>query len=156
MHLEVKTGLVGQAHDLTQNEANILDEERIDEGVNDLGVAISRMLIENDLVLHEEVRDIVVQIDSLGNCVDTYHLATAGNSETKILGRRVEGWVADVWLDLPAIQCLRKKRLSTRDIWRDGSPHTDLLVEKRVFVVNVEAVLEGRVFMARHLYEVFH
>lgn len=87
---EVKTSLVGQPHDLSKDEAYILDEKRIDEGINDLCVAISRMLIQNDLILYKEVRNIVIQIDSLGNCIDSYHFSTARDSETEVLRRRIE------------------------------------------------------------------
>lgn len=90
VHFEVKTSLVGQPHDLSKDEAHILDEKRIDEGINNFCVAISRMLIQNDLVLHKEVRNVVIQIDSLGNCIDTYHFSTARDSETEVLGRRIE------------------------------------------------------------------
>lgn len=90
MHFEVETSLVGQPHDFSKDEAHILDEERIDERINDLCVTISRMLIQNDLVLHKEVRNVVIQIDSLGNCIDTYHFSTARDSETEVLGRRIE------------------------------------------------------------------
>ena len=88
--LEVKTGLVGQTHDLSKDEAHIFDEERIDEGINDLSVAVSWMFIENNLVLHEEVRDVVIKIDSLGNCIDSYHFSTAGDSEAEVLRRGIE------------------------------------------------------------------
>lgn len=36
MNFEVETGLVGQPHDLSKDEAHVFDEERIDEGINNL------------------------------------------------------------------------------------------------------------------------
>lgn len=58
--LEVKARLVGQSHDLSKDEAHVFDEERVDEGINDLCVAIARVFIQNDMVLHKEMRDVVI------------------------------------------------------------------------------------------------
>ena len=59
-------------------------------------MAVARVLIENDLVLHEEVRNVVIQIDSLRNCVDSDHFSAAGDSEAEELRRRIESGVSDV------------------------------------------------------------
>ena len=46
---------------------------------------ISWMLIDNDLILHEEMRDIVIQIHFFGNSVDAYCLACAFYSVAEVL-----------------------------------------------------------------------
>jgi hypothetical protein len=65
MYLKIETSLVGKPHNLLQDKPNRLDEERIDKRVNDFAVLVSRMLFEDDLILHKKVRHVVIQIDVL-------------------------------------------------------------------------------------------
>lgn len=65
MHLEVKASLIGQPHDFPEYEPHILGEEGVDEGIDHLGVPVPRVLVDDDLVLHEEMRNVVVQVHLL-------------------------------------------------------------------------------------------
>lgn len=71
MHFEVETRFASQPHDLLENEPDRLDEERVDKGVDDFGMALPRVLVQNDMVLNKEVGNIIIQVDGLGYCVKT-------------------------------------------------------------------------------------
>ena len=60
MNFKVKTGFVCQSHDLFKYVPDIFDEKRIDKGIYDLTMFISRVFVQNNMVLNKEVRNIVV------------------------------------------------------------------------------------------------
>lgn len=71
MDFEVKTGLIGKPKNLFENESNIFDEERINKGVNNFSVLVSGMLVEDNVILNKEMRDVVIQVDCFRNCIHT-------------------------------------------------------------------------------------
>jgi hypothetical protein len=156
MDLEVEAGLSGQSHDFPQDEPHTFDEERVDEGVYHLRMRIPRMLLKHHLVLHEEMRDVVLQIDPLADGVDTDHLSSAFDRKTHQLRRCTQDGITQVGLDLATIDCLGEKGRRLGKITQDGPSHCDFLIEERILMVDVQAVLEGRVFVSRHLDEVSH
>ena len=71
MYFEVQACFGSKSHDLLKDEPDGLNEERIDEGVNDFGMVLSGMFIQDDMVLNEEVRNIVIQVYILGYRVES-------------------------------------------------------------------------------------
>ena len=64
MNLEIQTSFRCQSHHFSQNKPHTFDEKWIDKRVYYLCMSISWMLVQNNMILHEEVRNIVIQIDS--------------------------------------------------------------------------------------------
>ena len=89
MNLEVKASLVSEPHNLFENEPDILDEKRIDEGINNFGVFVAGVLVQANLVLDEEMRDVVVEIDCFGDSVECNHFTSAVYNKSQILRRRI-------------------------------------------------------------------
>lgn len=114
------------------------------------------MLLKHHLVLNEEMGDIVLEIDSLADSVDTDHLSSAFDGKTHQLRRCTQDGITQVGLDLPAIDSLGEEGLRLGKISQDGPSHCDLLIEERILMVDVKTVLEGRVLVSRHLDEVAH
>lgn len=88
MHFEVEASLIGQTHNFSKDVPDGLGEERVEDSVNEFGVTITRMLIQDDMVLHKEVRDIVVQIDILADNVQADKLLSTVYRETHQVRRR--------------------------------------------------------------------
>ncbi len=65
MDLEIKASFIGQPHDFPKNKPNVLDEQGIDEGINNFRVSVSWMLIEYNLILHKEMRNIIIEVNFL-------------------------------------------------------------------------------------------
>lgn len=69
MDLEIEASLVGESHNFFQDEPDSLDEKRIDKGVDDFTVLVSRMLFKNNLILNKEMRHVEVKVDVLRHCI---------------------------------------------------------------------------------------
>lgn len=74
MYLKIEAGLISQSHYFLQGKSDILNEERVDERIDDFSMFISWMFIKDNLILHKEVRNIVVEIYCFGDGVDTNQL----------------------------------------------------------------------------------
>ena len=85
MHFEVKTGLIGQSHDLLEDKPHVFIEERVNEGIDDLSMTISGMLVQNDVILHEEVRDVVIDMHCFRDHVQPDYFIATVDSETDVL-----------------------------------------------------------------------
>lgn len=57
---KVKTGLASQSHDFSEEKPYTLDEKRIDKRVYHLSMRITRVFLKHYLILHEEMRDIIL------------------------------------------------------------------------------------------------
>ena len=55
--------------DLFENKPDVFDEERIDKGIYNFAMLVSRMFIEYNVILNKEVRNIEIQINCLRYCV---------------------------------------------------------------------------------------
>ena len=86
MNLEVKARFVSQSHDLSENVSDGFGEQRVENGMDEFGVAVAWMLVQDDMVLHEEVRYIVVEIHIFTNDVDSNELIPTENRETHEVG----------------------------------------------------------------------
>jgi hypothetical protein len=62
MYFKIKASFISESHDFPKDESNILDEQRVDKGVDYLGMSVSWMLVEDNLILDKEMRDIVVEV----------------------------------------------------------------------------------------------
>lgn len=60
MNFKVETGFVCQPQYFFENISDIFNEERIDERVYYFSMFVSRMFIQNDVILNKEMRNIVV------------------------------------------------------------------------------------------------
>lgn len=156
VYLKVQACFISQPHNLSENKPDIFDEERINEGIYNFGVPIPRMLVQYDLILHEEMRDIVIEVNFLWNCVYSDCLPATVYGEAEILWWRVQGWVTYVWLDLSFVKGLWQEWLNTLNICCCRPSYADFFEEERIFVVDVKAVLESWVFMSRDLYEILY
>lgn len=69
MNLKVKTGFIGEPHDLFENESYRFNEEWIDKRVNYFSMFISGMFFKNYLILDKKVRNIVIKVNIFRNCI---------------------------------------------------------------------------------------
>ena len=60
MNFKIQAGFIGQSHDFPKDKSDGFDEERVDQRINDLSMSLPGMFIDNDVVLNEEVRNIIV------------------------------------------------------------------------------------------------
>lgn len=59
------------------------------------------------MILYEEMRDIIVQIDNLRDGIQSDDFSPAIYSEGHIFGGGVSNWISDIFLDLFFIQSFR-------------------------------------------------
>lgn len=64
--------------------------------MDELRMAVARMLIQQDMVLHEEVRNIVVQIDILADDVHANQLVTAVHGKAHEVGGGTFNGILDI------------------------------------------------------------
>jgi hypothetical protein len=62
MNFKVEASLSCQPHYLLQDESDRFIEKRIYEGIDNLSMLLSRMLIQDNMILNKEMGNIVVQI----------------------------------------------------------------------------------------------
>lgn len=55
MNFKIEACLIGKSHDFFENEPYRFDKKRIDEGINDFTMFVSRMFLKNNLVLDKKV-----------------------------------------------------------------------------------------------------
>ena len=67
LNLKVEAGLARQSQDFLHHELSRLFEDRVDDGVNQSGVALAVVLLHQDLVLHVEVTHVVVKVNVFRN-----------------------------------------------------------------------------------------
>ena len=65
VNFKEQAGFGSQSHDFSENVPHILDEERIDERVHNFSMFIPWMFLQDNMILHEEMRNIIIQIHIL-------------------------------------------------------------------------------------------
>ena len=85
VNFKVKTSFIGQSHDLLENKPDIFDEERIDKGIYNFTMLVSRMFIEYDVILNKEVRNIEIQVYCLRYCVQTNDFSSTVHCKAGVL-----------------------------------------------------------------------
>lgn len=71
MDFEIETGFIGESHDFLEDEPDSFDKKRVNKRVNNFPVFVSGMLLQYDLVLNKEMRNVVIQVDIFRNCIQT-------------------------------------------------------------------------------------
>lgn len=113
------------------------------------------MLVNDDLILHEEMGDVIVQIHFFWDCIDSYCLSSAFYRVAKVFWRRVEDGIADVSLDLVTVEGLHEERLDLCDILHSWSANWKLFEKERILMEDIKTMLEGGILFPRNLNEIF-
>jgi hypothetical protein len=82
MHLEEDACFAHETQDLPQDEPSLLHEQRVQDGVQQFGVQMRWVLLQENMVLDAEMRCQVREVDVLGHHVHSDDLLVTEDAET--------------------------------------------------------------------------